>query len=905
MKTFTPLRFSLTLFSLWLLSAVAWSTAWGQSTTKPTLSPSPAELCLPASLTVTFDYSGGTPNTSTTVVVQLRDNSGTPNTTVLEQNAVFMTDGSGNATGVQAVLNLTTATTGIVGNNRRIRIRNAANTSTLSTANSDEIKIKATPTLSGTSQASAVCSGTDATINLTGLLPNVTHSVRYKIGSGSNVNVTGVLSDGSGNASFTVPVTSADNGKTLTINRLRSPAGFDCDLQPSGGNTVALQVNPLPTATLEFANGASGTVCSTDELPWIVTTLTGTPTWLVTASSPSNSSNTYYNEVAVSTFQASGAGPYQITAISDANGCVGVASNILTVTVNPAATASTPELGDSEICQGGIVIVGAYFGGSASSGSFDDGGACGTFSTPTTIGSRVLTTYTPDPNFTGPVTITFTTNDPDGDGGCPAASSSVILTVNAVATAGTPTLGASEICQGGNVSVNADFGGSATSGSFDDGGAGGSFSNASTNGSTVSATYTPAASFTGPVTITFTTNDPDGPCPTATSSVILTVNAVATAGTPTLGASEICQGGTTVSADFGGSATSGSFSDGGAGGSFSNVSTNGSTVSATYTPAASFTGPVTITFTTNNPDGPCPAASSSVILTVNAVGTVVAPTTPNRACQGGSLAVTFAVTGTCTAPSAYTVQLSSATGSFANPTVLGQAAPGTTNLPLAQSLPAGVGYRVRIVSGGQPSAASLPFKIEGPSLSLTPGVGGVPVCRGSAVTLSFNLPANSCAFFEGNVFTAQLSSSTGSFASPTNLGTVVAGQSNSLTIPANVAAGTGYRIRVVSSSPVLASLGTLPFRVNACPGRMSAETAELVVSPNPVVGSEIRVRVSGMDNPTFGLTSGSGRTVSTTVKTDGSGEWVMTPKQALTPGVYVLQATEGTARLTRRVLVTE
>ena len=809
MKTFTPLRFSLTLFSLWLLSAVAWSTAWGQSTTKPTLSPSPAELCLPASLTVTFDYSGGTPNTSTTVVVQLRDNSGTPNTTVLEQNAVFMTDGSGNATGVQAVLNLTTATTGIVGNNRRIRIRNAANTSTLSTANSDEIKIKATPTLSGTSQASAVCSGTDATINLTGLLPNVTHSVRYKSGSGSNVNVTGVLSDGSGNASFTVPVTSADNGKTLTINRLRSPAGFDCDLQPSGGNTVALQVNPLPTATLEFANGASGTVCSTDELPWIVTTLTGTPTWLVTASSPSNSSNTYYNEVAVSTFQASGAGPYQITAISDANGCVGVASNILTVTVNPAATASTPELGDSEICQGGTVIVGAYFGGSATSGSFSDGGA------------------------------------------------------------------------------------------------GGSFSNVSTNGSTVSATYTPAANFTGPVTITFTTNDPDGPCPTASSSVILTVNAVATAGTPTLGASEICQGGTTVSADFGGSATSGSFSDGGAGGSFSNVSTNGSTVSATYTPAANFTGPVTITFTTNNPDGPCPAASSSVILTVNAVGTVVAPTTPNRACQGGSLAVTFAVTGTCTAPSAYTVQLSSATGSFANPTVLGQAAPGTTNLPLAQSLPAGVGYRVRIVSGGQPSAASLPFKIEGPSLSLTPGVGGVPVCRGSAVTLSFNLPANSCAFFEGNVFTAQLSSSTGSFASPTNLGTVVAGQSNSLTIPANVAAGTGYRIRVVSSSPVLASLGTLPFRVNACPGRMSAETAELVVSPNPVVGSEIRVRVSGMDNPTFGLTSGSGRTVSTTVKIDGSGEWVMTPKQALTPGVYVLQATEGTARLTRRVLVTE
>jgi ELWxxDGT repeat protein len=295
------------------------------------------------------------------------------------------------------------------------------------------------------------------------------------------------------------------------------------------------------------------------------------------------------------------------------------------------------------------------------------------------------------------------------------------------------------------------------------------------------------------------------------------------------------------------------------------------------------------------------------------------PATPGRVCQGQDLVVSFSTMGSCPEPPAdfFLVQLSSATGSFANPTVLGYANVTTPTYPnpaqfvfpanLFANLPSGTGYRIRIVTPTQTSQPSLPFRLESPTLSVTPGVTGAPVCRGGQVSVSFQLPAGSCPFPQGNVFTAQLSSSTGSFANPVSLGPVQAGVANSVTIPVGSAAGTGYRIRIVSSSPALTSSASAPLRVNAvgCTNRMSAEEPNLVVVPNPVVGGEIRLRVSGLDNPAFGLTTGTGRSMGVSVKTDGSGEFVLTPRQRLAPGVYLLQASEGQTRLTTRVLVTE
>jgi len=56
---------------------------------------------------------------------------------------------------------------------------------------------------------------------------------------------------------------------------------------------------------------------------------------------------------------------------------------------------------------------------------------------------------------------------------------------------------------------------------------------------------------------------------------------------------------------------------------------------------------------------------------------------------------------------------------------------------------------------------------------------------------------------QGNVFRAQLSDATGSFANPVNIGSVTSNQSGSMnaTIPANTPPGTGYRIRVIATNP--------------------------------------------------------------------------------------------------------
>ncbi|MDT8323713.1 MAG: plastocyanin/azurin family copper-binding protein [Bacteroidota bacterium] len=75
-------------------------------------------------------------------------------------------------------------------------------------------------------------------------------------------------------------------------------------------------------------------------------------------------------------------------------------------------------------------------------------------------------------------------------------------------------------------------------------------------------------------------------------------------------------------------------------------------------------------------------------------------------------------------------------------------------------------------------------------------------CKGDAVTVPYTASGG---FTSGNSFTAQLSDATGGFASPTAIGSVsstTSGQINA-TIPTTVAAGTGYRIRVVSSTPLV------------------------------------------------------------------------------------------------------
>jgi uncharacterized delta-60 repeat protein len=85
---------------------------------------------------------------------------------------------------------------------------------------------------------------------------------------------------------------------------------------------------------------------------------------------------------------------------------------------------------------------------------------------------------------------------------------------------------------------------------------------------------------------------------------------------------------------------------------------------------------------------------------------------------------------------------------------------------------------------------------------LTGTIAATTNCGGSTISVPFTAKG---AFAADNVFTAQLSDANGSFANPTTIGTLTATASGTIaaTIPAGTAAGTGYRIRVISSAPAL------------------------------------------------------------------------------------------------------
>ncbi|OGU42290.1 MAG: hypothetical protein A2X61_05935 [Ignavibacteria bacterium GWB2_35_12] len=76
------------------------------------------------------------------------------------------------------------------------------------------------------------------------------------------------------------------------------------------------------------------------------------------------------------------------------------------------------------------------------------------------------------------------------------------------------------------------------------------------------------------------------------------------------------------------------------------------------------------------------------------------------------------------------------------------------------------------------------------------------VCQGGSITIDFTANGS---FKAGNIFTAQLSNATASFASPTSIGTLTSTASGTIigTIPAGTTPGTGYRIRVISSDPAV------------------------------------------------------------------------------------------------------
>lgn len=93
----------------------------------------------------------------------------------------------------------------------------------------------------------------------------------------------------------------------------------------------------------------------------------------------------------------------------------------------------------------------------------------------------------------------------------------------------------------------------------------------------------------------------------------------------------------------------------------------------------------------------------------------------------------------------------------------------------------------------------LTFSAAAPTITTSP-ISPLTYCSGSNVSVPY---IKTGSFGGGNIFTAQLSDATGSFAAPVNIGSLSSTTSGTITatIPVATPTGTLYRIRVVSSTP--------------------------------------------------------------------------------------------------------
>jgi subtilisin-like proprotein convertase family protein len=197
------------------------------------------------------------------------------------------------------------------------------------------------------------------------------------------------------------------------------------------------------------------------------------------------------------------------------------------------------------------------------------------------------------------------------------------------------------------------------------------------------------------------------------------------------------------------------------------------------------------------------------VINTGAAFTVTAPNTAITWASGASAAVTWNVSSTNIAPiSCANVNiLLSTDGGFTYPITLLLNTPndGSENI----TVPGNVTSTARVKVEG---AGNIFFDISNVNFNIIAG-GGVlttistdpisplTLCPGQALSVGFVGNGNANA---GNVYTAQLSSSSGSFASPVNIGTLSSTASSgsvSCIIPGGSLAGTGYRIRVNSSLP--------------------------------------------------------------------------------------------------------
>lgn len=502
-------------------------------------------------------------------------------------------------------------------------------------------------------------------------------------------------------------------------------------------------------------------------------------------------------------------------------------------------TITTSAVSGSPFCAGAAVnvpytITGSFTGGNVFTAQLSD--AAGSFASPTAIGTLAATTA-------GTISATIPLTQAAGTlYRIRVVSSTPVITgtdngANLTVTAlglSAPTISGSPFCAGSTFNITNNLANACTFG------AGNTFSVQMSNsaGSFASPTTIGSLSTTsgGSISVTIPLNATAGagykiqvvsssPVLTSAASSAFTITALGLSA-PTVTGSPFCAGSTfnitnnlANACTFGaGNTFSVQLSD--AAGSFASPTTIGS-LSTTSGGSISVTIPLTAAAGAGYKmqvvsSNPVLTSSASAAFTINALG-INAPTVSSPMCQGATFNITNNLLNACAFGSGntFTVQLSDATGSFTSPTAIGTGTTsGAISVTIPQSQATGTLYKVRVISSNPAiiGTATGSLTLNAPGLNAPTGT--ATRCAGTTFTLTNNLTG--CNFFSGNTFTAYLSDAAGSFASPTSIGTLTATSGNiSVTLPATATSGAGYKIQVVSSSPVVTSPASAAFQINA------------------------------------------------------------------------------------------
>ncbi|MBK8922821.1 MAG: hypothetical protein IPM81_15150 [Saprospirales bacterium] len=460
---------------------------------------------------------------------------------------------------------------------------------------------------------STICAGTSTTLKLTGMNGTPPYTLMVKAASASDTTYFPVVipDDLDGNTAkdtLLFPVSPAVT-TTYTVLSVEDAAGC---VQPVMGQSVLVTVNPIPTVNTVpnqtlCNNTATAAIAFSGAVPGTVFNWTNNNTSIGLGASGTGDIPSFTALNAGATVQTAA---ITVTPAFTNNGVTCTGNPVIfTIVVNP--TPSVNPVPNQERCSGDATAA-VVFGGPVAGTVFNwtnnntsiGLGASGTGNIPSFTALNVG-------NTTQVATITATpvfTNNSLTCAGTPA-----IFTISVFPR---PTVFAGNdqtICQNQQANLAASLGGGATGGTW----SGGSGSYA--NPFAPNTTYTPApAEYGTTIQLTFTTNDPAGPCPAVSDKLLLTINKL-----PLVSAGKdimICKDenldlsllGAFIQANGSGVST-GAWSTAGSGAFQPNNTFAGAT---TYLPsnADRLAGFVVLTLTSADPAGPCLPVSDQMIL---------------------------------------------------------------------------------------------------------------------------------------------------------------------------------------------------------------------------------------------------------------------------------------------------